>query len=79
MRTQCENDGVGPSSTNSWCHPGGATAAFGGAVTVQVVPAHENAGKIVRPPMLFPCVLDVAADAVRQCMCSASSEEAYRR
>ena len=64
MRTQCENDGVGPSRTNSWCHPGGATAEFGGAVTVQVLPAHENAGKIVRPPMLFPCVLDVAAGAV---------------
>jgi hypothetical protein len=46
---------------NSWCHPGGDTRAFGGAVTVQVLPEHENAGKIVRPPIVLPCVLDTAA------------------
>lgn len=27
---------------------------------VQVFPLHENAGKIVREPILAPCVLDVA-------------------
>jgi len=35
--------------------------AFGGAVMVQVVPAHVKAGKRVRPPIAFPWVLDVAA------------------
>ena len=63
MRIQCENDGVGPSKMNSWCHPGGATFAFGGAVTVQVLPEHENAGNIVRAPIALPCVLDVAETA----------------
>ena len=32
----------------------------GGAVIVQMFAAHENAGKSVRPPMIEPCVLDVA-------------------
>src|SRR6266702_120823 len=59
MNTPCE--GVGPSRMYSWCHPGGDTLAFGGAVTVQVLPEHEKAGKMVRPPMVLPCVLDVAA------------------
>ena len=27
---------------------------------VQVLPLQENAGKMVRDPMLLPCVLDVA-------------------
>lgn len=60
--THCECDGVGPSSTNNWCHPGGHTYAFGGAVIVHAVPAHENAGKMMRPPLMtLPCVLDEAA------------------
>lgn len=60
MRTHVECDGVGPSKMNSWCHPGGDTNAFGGAVIVQVLPAHLNAGKSVRLPIVFPCVDDVA-------------------
>jgi len=49
-------DGVGPSSKNNWNQPGGQTCEFGGAVIVHVLPEHENAGKIVRWPMLLPCV-----------------------
>ncbi len=60
MRTHLENDGVGPSSTNSWCQPGGETFAFGGAVIAQVFDTHMNCGKIVRPPIALPCVEDVA-------------------
>jgi hypothetical protein len=61
MRTQAECDGVGPSKMKSWCHPGGLTYAFGGAVMVQVFPEHENAGKRILPPLMtFPCVLDEA-------------------
>ena len=54
-------DGVGPSRMNNWYHPGGETFESGGAVTVQTLfPEHENAGKIVRPPMMLLWVLDVA-------------------
>jgi len=45
----------------SWCQPGGETPALGGAMMVQVVPTQVNAGKIVLAPIVFPCVLDVAA------------------
>lgn len=60
MRTQVDMEGVGPSRRKSWNQPGGQTLSFGGAVTVHVLPAHEIAGKIVRWPMLFPCVLETA-------------------
>lgn len=76
MRTHTDLEGVGPSKRNSICQPeseseicptvmegkcspGGVTARVG-AVTVHDVPEHVTAGKIVRPPMVFPCVLDVA-------------------
>lgn len=36
--------------------------ALGGAVMVHVWPAQENAGKIVRAPIAFPWVLEVAAE-----------------
>ena len=62
MRTQFENDGVGPSRTNNWCQPGGEINAFGGALIVHVLPWQVNSGKIVRPPMVLPCVEDVAGD-----------------
>lgn len=62
MRTHTEWDGVGPSRMKSWCHPGGEIPAFGGAVIVHDVPLHVNAGKSVRAPIAFPCVLDVAVD-----------------
>ena len=68
MRTNTPYDGVGPSRTNSWYHPGGETCAFGGAVTVQMVPWHEKAGKIVREPMTLPCVLDTAATSETRIM-----------
>lgn len=61
MRTHCEIDGVGPSRINSMNHPGEQTWEFGGAVIVQVNPSQLKAGKIVREPMLFPCVLETAA------------------
>lgn len=61
MRTHCEWDGVGPSRMKSRCQPGGDTPALGGAVIVQVVPSQVKAGKIVLAPIVFPCVLDVAA------------------
>ena len=61
MRTHFENDGVGPSRMNSWCHAGGDTNAFGGAVMVHVFPLHVNSGKMVRPPIMLPCVEDVPA------------------
>jgi len=48
IRMNCPTAGVGPSSTKSMNHPGGATCAFGGAVSVQVLPAQETSGKIVR-------------------------------
>ena len=32
---------------------------------VQVVPEHENAGKIVLAPIVFPCVLEVARSEIR--------------
>lgn len=60
MRTQRACDGVGPSSTKSINQPAGHAPPAGGAVTVQVVPEHETAGKIVRPPIIAPCVLEVA-------------------
>jgi hypothetical protein len=60
MRTHCECDGVGPSSTKTWYHDGGHVWASGGAVIVQVFPVQVNAGKNVRAPKLFPWVLDVA-------------------
>ena len=69
MRTQCENDGVGPSRTNSWCQPGGETNEFGGAVMVHVLPAQVDSGKIVLAPMALPCVDDVAGDAFGQMRC----------
>ena len=74
MRTHLEKLGVGPSSTNSWCHPGGAMCALGGAVIVHVLPLHANAGNSVRPPMLLPCVLDVAVRS-RQCHFYARGEK----
>lgn len=46
----------------SMCHPGGDTFALGGASMVQVAPLQENAGKIVREPMAFPWVLEVARE-----------------
>jgi hypothetical protein len=61
MRTQAECDGIGPSRTKSWNQPDGHTPTFGGAVIVQLPPEHENSGKMVRPPMIAPCVLLVAA------------------
>jgi hypothetical protein len=36
------------SRTNSWNHPGGQIWEFGGAVTMQVLPEQDTAGKIVR-------------------------------
>lgn len=54
MRTHCENEGVGPSRTKSWCQPGGETKAFGGAVTVQLVPAQVNSGNRILLPMALP-------------------------
>jgi len=47
IRTQVAIDGVGPLRINNMNHPGGLTFAFGGAVIVHVLPAQENAGKIV--------------------------------
>lgn len=32
---------------------------------VQVVPEHENAGKIVLAPIVFPCVLEVAGSELK--------------
>lgn len=49
-------DGVGLCSKNSWNQPGGQTCGFGGAVTTQVLPEHEMAGKVVLCPILLPCV-----------------------
>jgi hypothetical protein len=60
MRTHFETDGVGPSRMKSWCQPGGQTNALGGAVIVHVWPEQEKAGKMVLPPIVLPCVLDVA-------------------
>ena len=60
MRTHVANDGVGPSSTNIMNQPGGHTFAFGGAVTVHELPAHEKAGKMVRWPIELPWVLETA-------------------
>ena len=54
MRTQLECEGVGPSRTNTWNQPGGATNAFGGAVIVHLLPAQWNSGKSVRIPMALP-------------------------
>lgn len=42
--------------------PGGQIPALGGAVIVQVVPLQETAGKIVRAPIWFPCVLEEAKE-----------------
>ena len=61
MRTQWEKEGVGPSRMNSWCHAGGEMKELGGAVMVQVLPLQLKSGNIVLPPIMFPCVLDVAA------------------
>lgn len=61
MRTHTECEGVGPSSTKSWNQPGGQIPTLGGAVTVHVLPEQEMSGKRVRPPMIAPCVEDVAA------------------
>jgi hypothetical protein len=61
MRTHDACDGVGPSRIHSVNHPGGQTPTLGGAVIVHVEPEQENAGKRVRPPMIAPCVLEVAA------------------
>jgi hypothetical protein len=66
IRTQVEWEGVGPSKMNSWCQPGGETPAFGGVVIVHMVPEHEKAGKIVRDPIVFPWVLDVAVETWRK-------------
>jgi hypothetical protein len=61
MRIHCPTDGVpAESRTKSINQPAGQTPTFGGAVIVQVVPEHEAAGKSVRPPMMAPCVLEVA-------------------
>ena len=57
MRTYVDLLGVGPSSTNTWNQPGGQTCAFGGAVIVHVLPAHDTAGNKMRWPMLLPWVL----------------------
>lgn len=64
IRTHWEWEGVGPSRMKSWCQPGGDTFTFGGAVIVQVVPEHENAGNIVRLPIVFPWVLETAGSIV---------------
>ena len=56
MRIQWENDGVGPSRMNIWNQPDGAMKLFGGAVTVHVLPVHENSGKSVRMPIALPVV-----------------------
>lgn len=42
------------------CQPGGETPELGGATMVQVEPLQVKAGKIVRAPMMFPWVLEVA-------------------
>ena len=60
MRTHFATDGVGPSKMNNMCHPGGETPASGGATMSQVLPLHLKAGKIVRAPIVFPWVLEVA-------------------
>jgi hypothetical protein len=60
MRTQAEWEGVGPSRMKSWCHPGGETNAFGGAVMVHVVPEQLKAGNMVRAPIAFPWVEETA-------------------
>lgn len=61
MRIQAECEGVPAlSKTNSCHHPGGETKELGGVVMVTVVPEIVNAGKIVRAPMEFPCVLETA-------------------
>ena len=41
-------------------HPGGQTCALGGAYTVHPKPVHFIAGKMVRVPMVLPCVLEEA-------------------
>lgn len=48
IRTHSDNEGVFPSKTKSWNHPGGAIWEFGGAVMVQVDPEQVNSGKSVR-------------------------------
>jgi hypothetical protein len=60
IRTHCEYEGVGPSRTKSWNHPGGQTFAFGGAVMVQELPLQLKAGNKTRLPKLLPCVLETA-------------------
>lgn len=60
MRTHFAKEGVGPSRTNNMCQPGGETPELGGATMVQVEPLQVKAGKIVRAPMMFPWVLEVA-------------------
>jgi hypothetical protein len=60
MRTHLPTEGVGPSNRKSKNQPAGQIPTFGGAVIVHIVPAHTVAGKSVRPPMIAPCVLDVA-------------------
>jgi len=60
MRTQTERDGTPPVRTNNWCHAGGETNEFGGAVIWHVVPEQVNAGKRVRWPNELPCVEDSA-------------------
>ena len=73
MRTQLENDGVGPSRMNIWNHPGGEMWLFGGAVTVHAVALeHENSGKSVRAPMALPCVEEVAVKS-EVCICQFNS------
>jgi len=41
-------------------HPGGETPEFGGAVIIHANPVQVKAGKIVRLPIVLPCVLEVA-------------------
>ena len=73
MRTQCENDGVGPSSTNSWCHPGGATAAFGGAglsavdlaLQAGLVASKSEANRLIKQGGLYVNDRRVPEDAVQ--------------
>jgi len=56
MRTNTPTDGVGPFKMNIINHPGGLVCASGGAVTVQALPLHVNAGKIVLWPIELPWV-----------------------
>lgn len=46
--------------------PGGQTLALGGATTVQAVPTQLISGKMVRPPIVLPWVLEVAMNDKRE-------------